>query len=180
MVAISQAVADALGPVRGRPAVVISNGVDVGRFAPGPPDPARFAALGLPLPGGPIVGLLGTIEPIKRVHLLPNLAAHVLRDRPDARFLLVGADPGDPSGRAPGAPGSRPSPYVRRVLDGLRDAGVANRVVLAGLFATFFFGAVVLLDQGGTVRTVAGWVSAGFSWLFFLGLLWSLVRGDGR
>ncbi len=60
------------------------------------------------------------------------------------------------------------------------STAVANRAVLAGLFATFFFGAVVLLDQGGTVRTVAGWVSAGFSWLFFLGLLWSLVRGDGR
>jgi ubiquinone biosynthesis protein len=59
-------------------------------------------------------------------------------------------------------------------------SSVANRVVLAGLFATFFFGAVVLLDQGGSVRTFAGWASAGLSWLFFLGLGWSLLHGDGR
>lgn len=59
-------------------------------------------------------------------------------------------------------------------------AAVANRALLGGLFATFFFGAVILLDQGGTARTVAGWVSAGFSWMFFLGLSWSLLRGDGR
>jgi ubiquinone biosynthesis protein len=59
-------------------------------------------------------------------------------------------------------------------------ASVVNRALLGGLFATFFFGAVILLDQGGTARTVAGWVSAGLSWMFFLGLSWSLLRGDGR
>lgn len=72
---------------------------------------------------------------------------------------------------------------LRAVDDEVRrhhSTSVANRVVLAGLFATFFFGAVLLLDQGGSVRTIAGFVSAGFSWMFLLGLGWSLVGGDGR
>lgn len=133
IVAISKAVADALGTSGARHPIVIPNGVDVERFRPRAPDPARFEALGLPPPsGGPIVGLLGTLEPIKRVHLLPALARRVIDARPDARFLVIGTDLGDPSGMLPGAPGSRPSPYVRRVLDGLRDEGIADRVVLAG------------------------------------------------
>jgi glycosyltransferase involved in cell wall biosynthesis len=132
VVAISRAVADAYGgPARQRPRV-IPNGIDTARFRPLPPDPQRFAALGVPLDGRPVVGLVGTLESIKRMERLPEFARYLLAARPDARILVVGADLGDPSSLPPGSPGARPSPYVRSILDGLAAGGADGRVVLAG------------------------------------------------
>jgi len=57
---------------------------------------------------------------------------------------------------------------------------LVNRVILAILFPAFFFGSVFLLERGGTWATGAGWASAALAWIFFWGLLWSFLTGDGR
>lgn len=69
-----------------------------------------------------------------------------------------------------------PAEPARRALLGT----LINRVILAVLFPAFFFGSVVLLEQGGTWSTWAGWTAAVLAWFFLLGLLWSFLTGDGR
>lgn len=58
----------------------------------------------------------------------------------------------------------------------------ADRLMLAGLFPVFFFGAAWLLwdVDWEWLRVGAGAVSGGLAWLFFVGWLVSLFRGDGR
>jgi starch synthase len=77
LIAISGAVAECV-PDRARTHVdVVHHGVDLGRFRPGAPDPNVRAALGGDAPL--VVGILGRLDPSKRVH-------HVVR-------ALAGLDP---------------------------------------------------------------------------------------
>jgi ubiquinone biosynthesis protein len=57
-----------------------------------------------------------------------------------------------------------------------------NRLLFAGLFTVFFFGGLHLLDGSSesTVRFLAGLASEMFAAFFFMGMMVSLVRGDGR
>jgi glycosyltransferase involved in cell wall biosynthesis len=51
------------------PSQAVSNGVDLGRFAPGPPDEALRSAYQLP-PGRPVILSVGRLSPEKRVDVL--------------------------------------------------------------------------------------------------------------
>lgn len=55
-----------------------------------------------------------------------------------------------------------------------------KRVVLAGLFTTFFFGGIMMVDDDSTLRMIAGLVSSGMSMLFLMGLAITWFIGDGR
>ena len=86
-VAVTSAVADYVRGISPGPVAVVPNGVDPGRFAPGP---ARRRAAGDPF----TVGFVGTLKPW---HGLPHLVeafARLQRSRPQARLLVVGDGPG--------------------------------------------------------------------------------------
>lgn len=87
-VANSEATAAALGPVRDR-AEVIHPGVDLQRFSPGPADPAVRAELG-GIPGVPLVGIIGRIDPEKGVDVLATAMATAAGPAGDARLVVVG------------------------------------------------------------------------------------------
>lgn len=55
-----------------------------------------------------------------------------------------------------------------------------NRVIMAVLFPLFFFAGIYLLDRESGLLNVAGLVSLGLAWLFFFGLIFSMLQGDGR
>lgn len=67
--------------------VVVPNGADVVRFTPeGAP-----AAIPWPMPAsGPVVGFVGSFQEFHDVALLARMIVRVGRERPSARFLLVG------------------------------------------------------------------------------------------
>lgn len=71
---------------------VVLNGVDLDRFAPGPPDPALRRALGLP-PAGPVIAYVGRLEHGKGPDVLLAAAELLRARRPDAAFLFVGDGP---------------------------------------------------------------------------------------
>jgi glycosyltransferase involved in cell wall biosynthesis len=71
---------------------VVPNGVDGQRFAPGPPDPALFDALGLD-PLVPVVGYFGRLERGKGVDVLMDAAALLHDKLPTTAFLFVGDGP---------------------------------------------------------------------------------------
>lgn len=111
LVCVSQALKDHL-PEYGLPldrAVVIPNGIDTERFAPGDAREAR-EALGLPLDAR-IVGAIGNLIPVKGYELL----LQAMRDVPDALLALGGDGP------------------ERNRLEALaRDLGIADRVRFLG------------------------------------------------
>ena len=78
-------------PVAAGKLATVSNGVDLGRFVPGPPDPALRARLGLD-PALPLVGFFGRLEHGKGVDVLLEAAARVHTKLP-AAFLVVGEGP---------------------------------------------------------------------------------------
>jgi ubiquinone biosynthesis protein len=55
-----------------------------------------------------------------------------------------------------------------------------NRMILGVLFPLFFFAGVYLVDAESGLQNVAGLVSLGLAWVFFLGLGISMLHGDGR
>jgi glycosyltransferase involved in cell wall biosynthesis len=93
IVANSSATAARLQRVRGAAArtTIVPNGIDLARFAPGPPDPALRAALGLD-PALPVVGFVGRLEHGKGVDVLLEAAARLHRKMP-AALLVVGDGP---------------------------------------------------------------------------------------
>ena len=142
-VAISKAVATAWGRDRRGPPRVIYNSVDSDRFRPGRPDPAAFEALGLPLDGRPIVGILSRIAPGKRVHMVVPFARALATMTPSARILVCGdlsrdgsaaADHPDP--RATEVPSAArwrsESPYFREIAEALEASGLDRNVTFAG------------------------------------------------
>lgn len=71
---------------------VVPNGVDAGRFAPGPADPALAAALGLD-PRVPVVGYFGRLERGKGVDVLLDAVSRLHDKLPATTFLFVGEGP---------------------------------------------------------------------------------------
>jgi glycosyltransferase involved in cell wall biosynthesis len=71
---------------------VIPNGVDVGRFHPRWPDESLRAALRVP-PGAPVAGIVAALRPEKNHPLFLRVARLVLREVPEARFLIAGDGP---------------------------------------------------------------------------------------
>lgn len=81
-----------LREVEGFPAekvFIIPNGVDVERFQPRPADPCLREAVGLP-PGAPVVGIVAALRPEKRHEVFLRVAARVLREIPQCRFVIIG------------------------------------------------------------------------------------------
>jgi glycosyltransferase involved in cell wall biosynthesis len=66
---------------------VVHPGVDLERFAPGPPDEAVRRSLG-GLPGVPLIGIVGRVDPGKGVHVLLEAMAEM--DCTEARLAIVG------------------------------------------------------------------------------------------
>lgn len=101
------------------------------------PDPDRFfpregsaemrKSLGIP-EGVPVVGMVARLAPEKGHHLLVGAAAHVIKEFPEARFLLVGK--------------GRSQPDIERQI---RELGLEKNFVLAG-FRTDVPDLVALMD----------------------------------
>ena len=72
--------------------VVVPNGVDLGRFAARPPDPALRQALGL-APDVPVVGYVGRLEPGKGPDVLLAAAERLAVKVPAMSLLFVGDGP---------------------------------------------------------------------------------------
>ncbi|MDQ6696797.1 MAG: glycosyltransferase family 4 protein [Actinomycetota bacterium] len=88
-IAVSGAVAELTGAdVPGR-TTVLHHGVDIDRFAPGPADPGVRSALG-GLPGVPLVGILGRLDPEKGVGLLVRAMTRLDGPAKAARLVVVG------------------------------------------------------------------------------------------
>lgn len=89
-IAITRAVADAVGPGAGNRFEVIGYGLDPAEYHPGPPDPEVRELLG----GGPptpLVGILGRIDPEKGTAVVVR-AIRLLKERGlDVRLAVVGA-----------------------------------------------------------------------------------------
>lgn len=88
--AISRAVGDRLvaDGIPGTKITVVHEGVDVERIVQ-LPSGNLHAALFLPA-GAPIVGNVGALVAQKAQHMLIEAAAHVVREVPDARFVILG------------------------------------------------------------------------------------------
>jgi glycosyltransferase involved in cell wall biosynthesis len=85
----SDAVARRFSGCPGASVTRIYNGIDLARFAPGPPPPGLREALGLP-PGGPVVGSVGRFVAYKGYDHLLDAARLVSETMPEVRWVLVG------------------------------------------------------------------------------------------
>ncbi len=81
------------------PSGVISNGVDLEKFRPGPPDPALARRYGLSL-HRPVVLSVGRLSPEKRLDVLLDAARRLVAS---AQFVVVGAGPQETALRASAA-----------------------------------------------------------------------------
>jgi glycosyltransferase involved in cell wall biosynthesis len=70
----------------------IRNGVDTEKFSPTADRASAKAALGL-AGLSPVIGSVGRLVPVKGYDVLLRAAALLVRQRPDARFLLIGDGP---------------------------------------------------------------------------------------
>lgn len=103
-----------------RAATVIYPGVRLDAIRSGPQARSEARAL-LDLGDGPLVGVVGRLQPWKGQHLLIEAAPSILDTRPDARFVVVGDALG---GFSAGYPGE-----LRALAERL---GVADRVHVLG------------------------------------------------
>lgn len=78
------------------PSRVISNGIDLGTYAPGPPDERIRARYGLPA-GQPLILSVGRLSPEKRVDVLLDAAARLTAG---AHLAIAGTGPGEAGLRA--------------------------------------------------------------------------------
>ena len=92
----------------------VPTGVDTARFAPGEPDPALLAELGL-APGAPVVAIVAILRSWKRHDIFCEMAKLVLEGKPETRFLIVGGGPGE-----------------KRINGYLDDMGLRSRVIMTG------------------------------------------------
>jgi glycosyltransferase involved in cell wall biosynthesis len=100
---------------RGRPVLGVLGAVDLGRFAPAPPDPAVRAALGL-APEHRVICIASRVQRHRRFDLLLAAMARLARALPEARLLVMGR-------------GTHLESAARRPAARL---GIADRVVFAG------------------------------------------------
>jgi len=75
-----------------RKVVVIPNGVDTDRFAPGPSQEALRRELEI-APTAPVAGIVAALRPEKNHELFLQVARRVLSEISDARFVVVGDGP---------------------------------------------------------------------------------------
>jgi glycosyltransferase involved in cell wall biosynthesis len=95
--------------------VVIHNGVDVGKYHPGEPDPALRKALGLP-PEERVITTVASLNRYKGVDVLLHAVPEIIRRHSDTRIVIVGDGP------------------ERAVLTRLAlDLDLAERVVFTGI-----------------------------------------------
>lgn len=92
VVAVSNSVRDYLrrsARVPDRNLVMITNGVPLDAYTPGPSSPSVRMKLGIP-PDGVVIGCVARFHPVKNHSLLIDAFAQVRQERPDAFLLLVG------------------------------------------------------------------------------------------
>jgi glycosyltransferase involved in cell wall biosynthesis len=99
---------------------VIRNGVDLARFSSAAPAAEIRRGLGVPA-DAPLVGVLSRLSDVKGVDYFLEAAAIVARQRPDARFVIVG-DAAVEKDRA----------YARSLLAYATELGLDGRVIFAG------------------------------------------------
>jgi glycosyltransferase involved in cell wall biosynthesis len=78
------------------PSRVMSNGVDLRTYCPGPPDPQLRMRYGL-RPDGPLILSVGRLSPEKRIDVLLEAAARLSQD---AQFAIAGSGPDEARLRA--------------------------------------------------------------------------------
>ncbi len=101
-VAISQAVADIIGPRGSGHVRIVALSVDLDRFGPGPA-PAEVRRLLTSDEHAPLVGIVGRIDPEKGVDVLVKAMALLEGPAADAHLVVVGS------------PGLAPDGYPERV-----------------------------------------------------------------
>lgn len=74
------------------PIQVIPNGIDTDAFRP-IGDPELRQGLEFPVGDGPIIGRVGRLVPVKDYGTFLEAAQNLLKERPDARFVIVGGGP---------------------------------------------------------------------------------------
>jgi glycosyltransferase involved in cell wall biosynthesis len=113
------------------PSAAVSNGVDLERFSPGPPDAALRSRLALP-PGRPIVLSVGRLSPEKRADVLIAALARLAA----AEAATLGPDSAlDPDGVGPLLVLAGTGPEQDRLRSLARHYGVAGRVRFPGFVA---------------------------------------------
>jgi len=111
--AVGQRAAREFGAGRGK-VVTIPNGIDLGIWAPRPPEPALRDRLGI-APDEQVVGIVGVLAPVKGHRFYLEAAMRLAWDRPKVKFLVVGDGP------------------LRGECERLaRELAVADRVIFAG------------------------------------------------
>jgi D-inositol-3-phosphate glycosyltransferase len=116
---------------------IVAPGVDHAFFGPGDRRQAR-RALGFD-PDGPLLLFVGRIQPLKGVGVAVNTLAELVRDRPDARLVVVG-----------GPSGLRGEDEVERIHQLVRSLGLGHRVTFVPpqpheLLSTYYRAADVCL-----------------------------------
>jgi glycosyltransferase involved in cell wall biosynthesis len=131
---------------------VVPNGVDLGRFTPGPGDPALRRDLGLPAAGA-VVGYIGRLEHDKGPDVLLDAAERLAVKVPSATLLVVGDGPLRAS-----LPARAAAAGVRAVFTGQRS-DVAALVRLCDVIAVpsrqEAFGRVIIEAMAARVPVVA-------------------------
>ena len=116
LICVSQASADANRRLRGgRPVAAVFGAVDLERFAPGKPDPAVRASLGL-LPDHRVVGIVARAQRHRRFDLLLEAMARLAARDPRARLVVIG----------------RGTHIDETAVRPAERMGIADRVVFAG------------------------------------------------
>jgi glycosyltransferase involved in cell wall biosynthesis len=95
-IAVSQAVADCVGPAGARNLRIMVPAVELDRFHPGPPDPTLRQLLTSSV-DDPLVGIVGRIDPEKGVHLVVEAVAALQGPAARAHLAVIGS-PGFDSG----------------------------------------------------------------------------------
>jgi glycosyltransferase involved in cell wall biosynthesis len=162
-VAISQAVADCIGPRGAHHVQIVPLSVDLDRFGPGPA-PAHMRPLLTSDVDAPLVGIVGRIDPEKGVDLLVRAVASLRDEAAGAHLVVVGSAGLAPDGyparvraEAEAVLGDRVRfvgrtddvPGTLRALDVLVNASVAEPFGLSVLEAQATGVAVVGTRAGG-------------------------------
>lgn len=107
--------------------VTIYDAPDIEKFSPREGSAELRESLGID-PSSPVIGMVARLAPEKGHHLLIRAAAHVVKEFPDARFLLVGM--------------GRSQPDVEALI---HDCGLERNFILTG-FRTDVPDLVALMD----------------------------------